>query len=105
MVRSGCKNITKPPNPLSYDEAKTEQQREYIQNQTDYRQSVLIIGLCLDLRPSSEKLLLLKSVRTLLKKKEKSEEGTSTLGHNILNTAHTVKMHKRHQMNPLSRKN
>lgn len=70
------------------DEAKTEQ-RESIQSQTDYRQSVLIIGMCLDLRSSSKKLLLLKSVRTLLRKKEKSEQGTSAFGRNILNTAHS----------------
>lgn len=75
------------------DEAKTEQ-RESIQSQTDYRQSVLIIGMCLDLRSSSKKLLLLKSVRTLLRKKEKSEQGTSAFGHNILNTAHSENAQK-----------
>lgn len=84
------KQIT--PNPLSCDEAATEQQREYIQSQTDYRQSVLIIGVCLDLWPSSEKLLLLKSVRILLRKKHK--QCPSAFGHHILNSTLTVKMHK-----------
>lgn len=64
-----AKTKQSPPSPLSCDEAETEQQREYIRNQTDYGQSVLIIGMCLDLEPSSEKLLLLKSVRILVRKK------------------------------------
>lgn len=93
MVRSGCKTKTKLPNPLNCDEAKTGQQREYIQSQTDYRQSVLIIGTCLDLRPSSEKLLL-KSVRILLRKKKKKARYFSIWSYYIKHCTHSKNAQK-----------
>lgn len=60
--------------------------------------------MCLDFRPSSEKVLLLKSVRTLLRKMKKQKKILCHLV-KIYYTPYVVKMHKKkHQIRPLSRK-